>query len=55
MSYQDIKSKEAREYMEDFEIIYWGHKGPGPLYVKRSQWERIKDAVPPGNYVVVED
>ena len=52
---QDIKSPEAKAYLEEFEAFYWGYSFKSPLYIKRSQYERLKDMLPPGNYIVTED
>lgn len=41
--------------MEEFEAFYWGYKHHSPIYVKRSDWEKIKDSAPVGNYIIVED
>lgn len=52
---QDTRSKEAQMAHEEFEEFFWGYKKHSPIYIRASEWEKIKDKVPPGNYIVFDD
>jgi hypothetical protein len=52
---QDIKSEEVKNYLKEFEEFCWGYSHKSPIYIKRSQYEKIKDSMPPGNYLITED
>lgn len=52
---QDIKSEEARAYLKEFEEFEFGYSHKSPIYISRQWYEMLKDELPPGRYIVMED
>lgn len=40
---------------EEFETFCDGYKRHSPIYVRQSEWDKIKDTAPPGDYIVLKD
>ena len=52
---QDVKSEEARRYLKEFQDFEFGYSHKSPIYISRKWYEMLKDDLPPGGYVVMED